>query len=133
MSQMRKNKKDDFDGLSSRLIQVSSKSNIQKKIKKSITATPTTILFTAIHDFIQTAHLNNMSEKSVQNGLNELQQNLVHNLSNLATNGMYSDIFGDSFDEFFDIVIQTINQAGEMRRILEENNIIFPDDFNDEK
>lgn len=43
----------------------------------------------------------------------------------LATNDQQPDMFGDDFNSLFDMLVSSMNLAGKMKEVLDENGIEF--------
>ena len=82
-----------------------------------IVITPSGILLVALDDAVKAG----LSGKTFA----EFQRFLLGQLSSLATNGEKDDLFGSDFDDFFSMVVRTLNLCGRMRAALEENGIDF--------
>ena len=63
--------------------------------------------------------------------IDEFQRSLLAGLSTLSTNGETPELFGEDFNEFYSMYIQTMNLCGRMREAIEKNGIEF--DFGDEQ
>lgn len=58
---------------------------------------------------------------------------LLEGLSSLATDGKDSTVFGADFSDFFALVVKTLNEAGKLHKLLDENGIEIPDDEEESK
>lgn len=59
------------------------------------------------------------------NKFNEFMKELLKHLSMLASNNQLSDMFGEDFNDFFEIYVKTLNLAGKLKAILDQNGIYF--------
>lgn len=80
--------------------------------------TPQNILYTALDTLLTT-------DESVD----DFEREIISKLSLLATNGSDSTIFGKDFNDLFTVFIRVINNAGRMKKLLDDNGIDF--NFND--
>lgn len=55
----------------------------------------------------------------------EFMKELNKHLSMLSSNNTDTDMFGDDFNDFFEVYVTTLNLCGEMKKALEENGVKF--------
>ena len=55
--------------------------------------------------------------------LEAFSRDLLHGLSELATRGQKSDMFGDDFNDFFCLFIKTLKNSAKLLQILEDHGI----------
>jgi CRISPR/Cas system CSM-associated protein Csm2 small subunit len=101
-----------------------------RKIKKSLDSwsennhiTPAGILYMALLDVYGIDR--DMTK------FEEFQKYVLERLSKLSTAGRQEDLFGENFNSFYAMYVETLNICGRMKETLEENGIDF--DFNNGK